>query len=158
MNNAVATIIQTINQTGTPDWESVLADILVAFSCPTGTLHRLNTEGQVLQLVAQRGLPDKILPMISHIPVGKGMAGICAERRQAVQTCNLQTDNSGVIRPGAKETKMEGAITVPILYKATLLGTLGIAKPIPYDFSDDETALLSQISDAIGASWLGDHS
>jgi len=153
MINTISPIIKNIQSNSTPDWSNILGETLNAFDCPTGTLHRLDTESQILKLVAQRGLPDMILPMVSNIPVGKGMAGICAERREPVQTCNLQTDNSGVIRPGAKETKMEGAMTVPILHKGALLGTLGIAKPIPYDFSSDETAALTAISDAIAASW-----
>lgn len=153
MINTVSPIINTIQSNSTPEWSNILSETLNVFDCPTGTLHRLDTESQILKLVAQRGLPDMILPIVSNIPVGKGMAGICAERREPVQTCNLQTDNSGVIRPGAKETKMEGAMTVPILYKGTLLGTLGIAKPIPYDFSSDETAALTAISDAIAVSW-----
>ena len=46
------------------------------------------------------------------IPFGKGMAGICAERREPVSMCNLQTDDSGVARPTAKETKVAGALEV----------------------------------------------
>ena len=147
-------IVQQINTQRTAvDWSSILGATLDAFACPTGTLHRLNSESQILHLVVQRGLPEMILPMVSNIPVGKGMAGICAERREAVQTCNLQTDNSGVIRPGAKETRMEGAITVPILHQGLLLGTLGIAKPVAYDFSSEETQSLLAISEAIAAVW-----
>lgn len=151
--NTALTIVQHI-QSGTSDWESILSDTLALFNCPTGTLHCLNSETQILSLIAQRGLPEAILPMVTHIPVGKGMAGICAERREVVQTCNLQTDTSGVVRPGAKETRMEGAITVPIIANNELLGTLGIAKPIPYDFSSDETTSLTLISEAIGAVWV----
>ncbi len=151
--STASTIVQRI-QTAPLDWAPILVDILALFDCPTGTLHRLNSETQILSLVAQRGLPEVILPMVTQIPVGKGMAGICAERREVVQTCNLQTDTSGVVRPGAKETRMEGAITVPIIANNELLGTLGIAKPIPYDFSSDETTSLTLISEAIGAVWI----
>jgi signal transduction protein with GAF and PtsI domain len=153
MKNNITPILENIENSSTPDWADVLGQTLDAFDCPTGTLHRLDVQTQLLQLVAQRGLPAIIMPMVTTIPVGKGMAGICAQRREAVQTCNLQTDNSGVIRPGAKETKMEGAMTVPILNNGNLLGTLGIAKPIAYDFSAQETQTLVQISNAIGAAW-----
>jgi len=154
MMNRITSIISTLENQHNPEWSQVLGDTLDAFDCPTGTLHKLDTTTNLLKLVSQRGLPEKLLPIVSDIPVGKGMAGICAERREPVQTCNLQTDNTGVIRPGAKETKMEGAITVPILHQGVLLGTLGIAKPIAYDFSDDETAALTAISNAIAATWV----
>ncbi len=153
MKNIISPILQKIQNNTTPDWTIVLRDTLAALDCPAGTLHRLDIESQMLNLITQRGLPEAIMPMVAIIPVGKGMAGICAQRREAVQTCNLQTDNSGVIRPGAKETKMEGAMTVPILHNGTLLGTLGIAKPIPYEFNKEETEALVAISNAIGASW-----
>tara|TARA_B100000745_G_scaffold78586_1_gene47865 strand:- start:4887 stop:5363 length:477 start_codon:yes stop_codon:yes gene_type:complete len=135
-------------------WEPVLDDILAAFDCPTGTLHQLDDTTEQLHLLAQRGIPEKLMPIVGLIPVGKGMAGICAKRKEPVQTCNLQTDNTGNIRPGAKETKMEGAMTVPILDGERLLGTLGVAKPVAYDFSDAETLALTDIAKAIGLSWI----
>jgi putative methionine-R-sulfoxide reductase with GAF domain len=96
----------------------------------------------MLQLRARRGIPDIILDKVKSIPVGKGMAGIAAERKQPVQICNLQTDASGVAKPSAKETKMEGSITVPMLIEGELRGTLGVAKPVPYEFSEEESNLL----------------
>ena len=87
------------------------------------------------------------------IPIGKGMAGIAAERMQPVQVCNLQTDASGVAKPGAKDTKMEGSISAPMILDGKLRGTLGAAKPIPYEFSDAESSLLLEAG-AIIASFL----
>jgi len=84
------------------------------------------------------------------VPIGKGMAGIAAERRQPVQVCNLQTDNSGVARPAAKETRMEGSIAVPMLVGDGLKGVLGVAKPVAYDFTEAETGSLLEIAAAIG--------
>ena len=79
------------------------------------------------------------------------MAGIAAERKQPVQICNLQTDASGVAKPGAKETKMEGSITVPMLLNGQLRGTLGVAKPIPYEFSDAESGILMEAAALIAS-------
>lgn len=71
------------------------------------------------------------------------MAGIAAERGEPVQVCNLQTDSSGVVRPGARDTKMEGSIAAPMLDSAgALKGTLGVAKPVAYDFTALECDLL----------------
>lgn len=73
------------------------------------------------------------------------MAGIAAQRREPVEMCNLQTDNSGVARPAAKETKVEGSIAVPMLLDEELYGVLGIAKPVPYDFTETEINGLMEI-------------
>lgn len=132
-----------------PDWNAFLAQTLQTFDCTTGTLHRLDPDSGLLTLVAYAGLPEFIVPKIEKIPVGKGMAGIAAERREAVQLCNLQTDESGVARPAARDTKVEGSIAVPILFNGQLYGTLGIAKPVPYDFTDEEVETLMNIGEAV---------
>lgn len=132
-----------------PDWNALLTQTTSTFDCTTGTLHRLDPETGLLTLVAYTGMPEFLLPKISQIPIGKGMAGIAAERREAVQLCNLQTDESGVARPAARDTKVEGSIALPLLLDGELHGTLGIAKPVPYDFTDDEVAALMQLGEAI---------
>src|SRR5438045_3559758 len=95
--------------------EASLHQILADFDCQTGTIHVLDADSGMLQLRAQHGLPEALLAKVSTIPVGKGMAGIAAERKEPVQVCNLQTDATGVAKAGAKLTQMAGSITVPIL-------------------------------------------
>jgi len=129
------------------DWQQVLSNIISSFNCTTGTIHFLETETGVLNLQTQIGIPDFLIPKLSEISIGKGMAGIAAERRQPVEMCNLQTDTSGVARPSAKETKVEGSIAIPLLINDTLYGTLGIAKPVPYDFTREEIVDLLKIGE-----------
>lgn len=131
------------------DWPQLLADIIAAFDCSTGTIHTLDTETQLLNLRAQVGIPEFLLPKMSQIPIGKGMAGIAAERREPVEMCNLQTDESGVARPSAKETKVEGSLAAPMLLNGELHGVLGIAKPVPYDFTEAEIGDLMKIGEEL---------
>lgn len=77
------------------------------------------------------------------------MAGVAAERKRPVQICNLQTDELGVARPSAKETKVKGSITVPLMLNSRLHGTLGIAKPVSYEFTSEEEETLMEIGEAI---------
>ena len=131
------------------DFQQLLSDVIAAYGCSTGTIHTLNHETHLLELQAQQGIPDFLLPKMSVIPIGKGMAGIAAERRKPVEMCNLQTDDSGVARPAAKETKVEGSIAAPMMLEGKLYGTLGIAKPVPYDFTREENESLMQIGEEI---------
>lgn len=155
------------------DWQKILSDSIACFGCSTGTLHFLEgVEGDaavdvgltdeanetkvaydatagILHLKAQVGIPEFLLPKVSRIPIGKGMAGIAAERRAPVEMCNLQTDTSGVARPAAKETKVEGSIAVPLMLDGVLYGTLGIAKPVPYEFTEEEQSELMGIGEEI---------
>lgn len=127
------------------DWQQVLSAVISGFDCTTGTLHFLDRETQLLKLQAAQGIPDFLLPKLAEIPIGKGMAGIAAERREPVEMCNLQTDSSGVARPAAKETRVAGSIAAPLLLHGDLYGTLGVAKAVPYDFTKEEAHMLLEI-------------
>ena len=127
------------------NWQQLLSDIISCFDCTTGTIHFLDENTSILKLQAHQGIPAFLIPKIAEIPIGKGMAGIAAERMEPVEICNLQTDDSGVARPAAKETKVEGSIAVPMLLNGALYGTFGIAKPVVYDFTKEEINVLIEI-------------
>ena len=131
-------------------YQAILDRVLRDFACTAGTIHSLGPQSKVLHLRARQNIPDGMLPRIQKIPIGKGLAGLAAQRRQPVQVCNLQTDASGAAQPGAKETGMEGCIAVPILAGEQVVGVLGVAKPTAYEFSETEIALLMKIGAAIG--------
>ena len=140
----VTSITNLMTKTPLP-WDEVLAQITKEFDCPVGTVHMMEASDGMLHLRAQQGLPPFVLDKVQVIPVGKGMAGIAAERKEPVQVCNLQTDDSGVARPGAKMTQMEGSLAAPMMMEGNVRGVLGVAKPSAYDFSESETALLLAI-------------
>jgi L-methionine (R)-S-oxide reductase len=129
---------------------TILDRVLAGFECAVGTIHSLEFATGMLTLRAQRGVPGILIEKVRKIPIGKGMAGLAAERREPVQVCNLQTDESGFAKPSARETKMEGSIAVPMLVGDKLCGTIGVAKPIAYEFSKAEAGLLLQIGNLIG--------
>lgn len=145
--------IESLLASAPPDPETlslVLDRILTRFDCVVGTIHRLERDSGKLHLCAQRGLPDQLLPVVKVLPVGKGMAGLAAERGTPVQVCNLQQDSSGDARPGAKLTHMEGSISLPMLVDGEVRGTLGVAKPTVYEFTADEIVELQRLAETIG--------
>lgn len=127
------------------NWSVTLAGILKNFGCQTGTLHR-SEDGKHLLLVCQIGVPDSLLDKISHIPFGKGIAGVAAESKQPVELCNLQQDLGGVAKPDARQTGVSGSLAVPIFSAGSdrVIGTLGIGKYAPYTFSDKEKQALGE--------------
>jgi putative methionine-R-sulfoxide reductase with GAF domain len=137
-----------------PDWQTVLEACIAAFAGTTGTLHRLDPTDGMLKLLAQRGIPPQLMPVVQTIPVGKGIAGVAAERREPVELCNLQQDLGGVAKEGARQTNVQGSLAVPCLHGDVLRGTLGVGMSVPHDFSDDEKARLmawgSEIASALG--------
>jgi signal transduction protein with GAF and PtsI domain len=135
---------------GGPPWEEILAVVIEHMGCTVGTLHLLDRREGLLRLCAQRNVPAVVIGKVQAVPIGKGMAGLAAERREPVQVCNLQQDQS-VVRPGAKATGAEGSIACPMLCDGELVGVLGVAKLVPYDFSAEETALLMAVGRSIAA-------
>ena len=131
--------------------EKILHDTLARFNSETGTIHRLEAQTQLLHLVAQVGLPPQLLDVVKTIPVGKGIAGQTVAQNQPVTICNLQTDTSGVAKPGAKQTGVGGVLCVPIRAGEKILGTLGIGTRREHTYTPDETRALEKIAGEIGA-------
>ena len=119
------------------------------FAADTGTLHVLEDDG-MLHLKALSGqFPPAVLAVIQKIPVGKGMAGLAVARGEPVDACNIQTDTSGDVRPGAKVTGMEGAIVVPMFDGTRVVGALGVANRHERLFNDGEKAALMEAARAL---------
>lgn len=130
----------------------MLASILGEFGCQTGTIHQATKAEQILTLIEQIGVPDFLIEKISSIPFGKGIAGAAAERKEPVELCNLQENLGGIAKPDAQKTGVSGSIAVPILcpISGEVLGTLGIGKLEPYEFTGAEKTRLGELASQIG--------
>jgi GAF domain-containing protein len=136
------------------DLEKILGDTLAQFRSETGTIHRLDAATQLLHLVAYTGLPPQMIDIVKTIPVGKGIAGETVARNRPVTICNLQTDTSGVARPGAKQAGVGGAICVPIRTggnTGTIVGTFGIGTVREHEYSAAEINALQDIANSVAA-------
>ena len=131
--------------------EKILRDILAKFNSETGTIHRLDESAQLLHLVAQVGLPPQLLDVVKTIPVGKGIAGQVVAQNRPVTICNLQTDTSGVAKPGAKQTGVGGAVCVPIRNGDKIIGTFGIGTKREHEYSAAEINSLQDIANSLAA-------
>lgn len=134
------------------DWQAVLEACIDAFAGSTGTLHRIDPADGLLKLLAQKGIPPQLMPVVQSIPVGKGIAGVAAERREPVELCNLQKDLGGVAKEGARQTNVQGSLAVPCLHGEELRGTLGVGMMVPHDFTEEEKARLMELGREIAAS------
>lgn len=116
----------------------LLAAILRELSADSGTVHVIGEDG-ALHLRAAIGIPEPVLAIVRFVPIGKGMAGLAAERRGAVNSCNLQQDTSGDVRPGARATGLAGSVAVPVLAPdGRVLGVIGVATRAERTFTADE--------------------
>ena len=97
-----------------------------------GSIHR--HADALLVLDAAVGLPPSVLEAVRTVPSGKGMAGLAWERGCPVQTCNLQTDATGDVRPGARAVDARAAVALPIYDGAGALRAV-----VGFAFVDERT-------------------
>ncbi len=96
-------------------------------------------EGDLLKLSSSVNIPPPVVRVTEVIPKGKGMAGLAWERDEVVATCNLKTDNTGDVRPGAKAVDAQAALAIPVRSAAGgLRAVVGIAFMGERNFSDQE--------------------
>lgn len=78
-----------------------------------GTVHR-RCPDERLHLIAAVNIPEGVQAAVRTVPLGKGMAGLAWARGVPVQTCNLQTDTTGDVRPGARAVDAQAAVALPV--------------------------------------------
>lgn len=102
-----------------------------------GTVHLL--DGELLKLSSAVNIPPPVVKITETIPKGKGMAGLAWERGEVVATCNLKSDSSGDVRPGAKAVAAQAALAIPVR-SATggLRAVVGIAFMGEREFSTEQ--------------------
>lgn len=93
--------------------QKFLESLLDRLGGVAGTIHE--QRGDDLYLTAAQNIPPPVVAIVAHVAHGKGMAGAAQVKKQPVQTCNLQTDDSGTIKPGAKAVGAQAAIALPVL-------------------------------------------
>jgi signal transduction protein with GAF and PtsI domain len=136
-------------QASTGNWDGALAAVIALMKADSGTIHVIGSDGQLHLRAASAGIPPPVIEIIRVVPVGKGMAGLAAERREPVTICNIQTDTSGDVRAGARATGLEGAIALPMLSGELVAGVLGVANRAERTFTAEETDELLAIGRAL---------
>lgn len=128
--------------------ETWLRDYVTRNGGVAGTVHLLG--GDQLELHASLNIPPKVLEVVERIPRGKGMAGLAWERNEPVSTCNLKSDESGDVRPGAKAVDANAAVAIPIHDAAgAVRGVVGIAYMGERAMDADELARLIEQAEAL---------
>jgi L-methionine (R)-S-oxide reductase len=90
-----------------------LESLIAQLGAMAGTVHVQRSED--LYLTAAHNIPPNVVEIVAYVPQGKGMAGVAQVKKSPVQTCNLQTDETGNIKPGAKAVDAQKAIAMPVL-------------------------------------------
>jgi L-methionine (R)-S-oxide reductase len=113
-----------------------------------GTVHE--REGELLRMRAAVNIPPPVVKVTETIPKGKGMAGLAWERQKAVAVCNIKSDQSGDVRPGAKAVDAQAALAIPVRgADGEVRAVVGIAFSGEREFSDDELLRFETLAAAV---------
>jgi L-methionine (R)-S-oxide reductase len=113
-----------------------------------GTVHTLT--GDVLTLCASLNIPPPVLQKTQIIPKGKGMAGLAWSRDRIVSTCDLKTDQTGDVQPGAKAVNAQAAAAIPVHdASGRLRAVVGSAFMDDRDFSVAELAAFARAAESL---------
>ena len=138
-----------MKDTGTYDTNQLqqqwLESVIAQLGAVAGTVHV--QRGEDLYLTAAHNIPPHVIAIVAHVPHGKGMAGVAQVKKQPVQTCNLQTDETGNIKPGAKAVDAQAAIALPVLDEAgSVRAVVGIAWNKEGEIGQDEEKSLMKLA------------
>jgi L-methionine (R)-S-oxide reductase len=126
-----------------PAHQQWLEQFLQEFGAVAGSVHE--QRGNDLYLTAALNLPPPVMAAVALVPHGKGMAGLAQVRKAPVQTCNLQTDESGAVKPGAKAVNARAGIAVPVLSQSgDVLAVVGAAWMSEGEIAPERAAVIMQ--------------
>ena len=131
---------------GTNEW---LRGLLARHEAVAGTVHVV--KGDVLVIAAAVNIPPKVQEITATIPLGKGMAGLAWQHDKPIQTCNLQGDNTGAVKPGAKTVDAKAAVALPIHDPSgTIRAIVGLAWKHDHELSSHVLAKISADAQSLG--------
>jgi two-component system NtrC family sensor kinase len=116
------------------------------------SLHLLTADGRQLELIGERGLPQRLRDVNLLLPVGRGqLGGVAATGRTLVLTSAV--DDPHLLpeaRQAMEEYQVRGLVCVPIRSRGRILGTLTIGRHTQEPFTEREVALVEATADQIG--------
>jgi L-methionine (R)-S-oxide reductase len=134
---------ETVLRNARPTVAAWLSDFVERHGGFMGSVHLTEpaAEGEMV-LVAAHNLSVGIQNGAAIAEVGKGMAGVTAERREPLAFPDLKADRSDIPHPEDRSSGSRGSVIVPVLSSdgSSLVAVVGLGFPEPRDFGEAEIA------------------
>jgi L-methionine (R)-S-oxide reductase len=133
---------ETVLQNARPDVTAWLSGFVERHGGLMGSVHLTEpaAEGEMV-LVAAHNLSVSIQNGAAIAEIGKGMAGVTAQRRAPLTFADLKTDTSDIPHPQDRDSGSRGSIIVPILAADRdneIAAVVGLGFPTPREFSEPD--------------------
>jgi signal transduction histidine kinase len=114
-----------------------------------GGIYLLQEDNEVLVIAAHQGLDTEFVGEIDNLAVGEGFSGRVVLSGEPLVVQDLSTDPR-LTRPAVREKNFHAMVTIPLVSRAKVLGTLFVATPNHREFSQQEIDLLTSIGGQVG--------
>jgi GAF domain-containing protein/anti-sigma regulatory factor (Ser/Thr protein kinase) len=119
--------------------ELLLTRVRQVLGTDTAAVYRLDDEQQTLVAHAAQGLEEDVERGV-RVPIGKGFAGLVAERRAPVRSRDVP--GLQIVSPLMREKGIRSLLGVPLVVDDRLLGVLHVGSRDEHDYTADDVALL----------------
>lgn len=100
-------------------------------------------EGDTLVIKAGTNYPTQIIGL--QIPIGKGVTGLCAEKRKEILVSDVSKLKSYI----SFDEKIKSELAVPIIWKNNLLGVLNVESQEIDAFTEEDVKILKILSNQL---------
>ena len=133
--------------------EQLLVRVRTALDADTAAVFEMDDEEQTLVARAAKGLEQDVERGV-RVPLGRGFAGVVAERRVAVRTTDASEFD--IVSPLMREKGIRSLLGVPLVVEDRVLGVLHVGNLDVREFTDDDVALLELAAERLAVAL--DHS
>jgi len=134
------------------DLETILSNsldqVLPVMESQTGAIHLLDEPGNVLHLVASRGIPPDFAVDAGSVPVGDSPAGWVVEKGEPLVMATVEPFLR--LLPVFPVAASQTYVGVPVRARGRVLGVLSLLGEAGRQFDEEEVALLASIADEVG--------
>ncbi|MEA2413122.1 MAG: phosphoserine phosphatase RsbU/P, partial [Thermoleophilaceae bacterium] len=134
--------------------QQLLARVRAVLDTDTAAVYELDDEEQTLVARASKGIGGEDVERGVRVPVGRGFAGMVAERRVPVRSSEIP--DLELVSPLMREQGIVSLVGVPLVVDGRLLGVLHAGTRQPRVFSGDDVALLELAAERLAVAL--DHS
>jgi GAF domain-containing protein/anti-sigma regulatory factor (Ser/Thr protein kinase) len=133
--------------------QQLLTRVREVLGTDTAAVYRLDDEEQMLVAHAAQGLEEDVERGV-RVPMGRGFAGVVAERRVPVRSSEL--GELRLVSPLMREKGIVSLLGVPLIVEERLLGVLHVGSRATREFTGDDVALLELAAERLAVAM--DHS
>ncbi|MBN2306223.1 MAG: GAF domain-containing protein, partial [Anaerolineae bacterium] len=129
--------------------QTALQSVLSVIRVRAAAISLVDDDAGDLVLRAQRGLNIDFVSPPMRIPLGVGMSGTVVRDDTVLVTGDL-TDDPRLAVPEFADEGVQAMVLVPMHAQGRVVGILSVMDHQPYEFSEEEIAMLRAIADQVG--------